>query len=375
MKKNRHKKLRSIRALMLALILTATMGIRLPQEAFAAGGDITVSLAKVKGLNENTEFTFEMYKAGHFSGPDIELEAALKDAGVDVDFATGKDESDGAKAERMLKSAKALTQYIDDNGIEPELIGTHTLKAGESFTQSVTENGLYLVRSHPVRDASDGAKYNWTPQPVYVAVIDGDTSIELANKVLDSKAVIKIVRTPVPLQHMVIKSWVIPEGSGDVKPDSITVNIRYGGEIIDTVELTADDNWSYTWESEEAEDKYKYIGSDGVISFKPNLDDPHWTCDEEDVENFSVEYADPKIINPDADIEDQQAVYEITNTYEPPETPPTPPDTPPTPPKPPHKPDTGDTNNIIGWAAALAAACVLLVILYIRRRKNRDDIR
>lgn len=365
MKENRHNLLRSIRALVLALVLAVTIGGQMPQEAFAAGGDVTVSLAKVKGLSEGTEFTFEMYKVGHFEGPDIVLESALKDAKVDVDFSVNKEESDGAKAERMLKSAKALTQYIDDNGIEPELIGTYTLRAGESFTQTVTDNGLYLVRSYPVRDASDGAKCNWTPQPVYVAVIDGDTSIDLDNETIDGKAVIKIVRTPVPLKHKVIKSWVIPEGYKDVKPESITVNIRYGGVVIDTVTLNAENNWSYTWESEEDGDTYKYIGKDATITFDPNLDDPRWSCDEVAVENFSVEYADPKIIDPDADLEEQTAVYEITNTYVPP--------TPPTPP--PHTPRTGDENNIIGWAAALAAACVLLVILYLRRRKNRNGVR
>ncbi len=369
MKMNRHRMLRSIRALALAMMLAITVGGQMPQEAFAAGGDVTVSLAKVKGLAEGTEFAFEMYKVGHFNGPDIELETALKNANVDLDFAAGKDESDGAKAERMLKSAKALTQYIDDNGIEPEIIGSHKLKAGGSFTQSVSDNGLYLVRSHPVRDASDGAKFNWTPQPVYVAVIDGDTSIKLDNVIIDSKAVVKIVRTPVPLQHMVIKSWVIPEGSGNVKPESITVNIRYGGAIIDTVKLSADNDWSYKWKSEEDGDTYRYIGSNGSISFKPDLSDPHWSVDEADLENFSVEYGDPKIIDPDADIEDQMAVYEITNTYEPPETPPTPPS------KPPRKPNTGDQTSIIGWAAALAAACILLVVIFIRRRKNRGGTR
>lgn len=363
MKMNRHNMIKSIGALVLTFVLTMCIGGYMPQETMAAGGTVTVSLAKVEGLDPGTEFTFEMYQVGHFEGPGIVLENALADSGVDVDFATGKSETDGAKAERMLKSAKALAQYIDDNKINLGAVGTYRLKPGEEFKQAVTANGLYLVRSYSVGDASKGAKFNWTPQPVYVAVINGDTSIDLNNVTIDNQAVVKIVRTPVPLQHMVIKSWVIPSGSGDVKPEAITVNIRYGGKIIDTVKLTAQDNWSYKWKSEEDGDTYKYIGKNNTVSFAPNPQNSQWTCDEAPVQNFSVEYSNPKIVNPEADIQDQLAVYEITNTYEPPAVPPS------------KKVKTGDDNNLVIWAAALAAAFIMLVIIYLRRRKSRDDAR
>lgn len=366
MKMNRHKKVKTIGALVLAMVLAIGVGGYIPQETLAAGGNVTVSLANAKGLDAETEFTFEMYKVGEFNGAAVELEPELQDAdGVDLDFAAGKTESEGAKSERMLKSAKALTRFINDNDIELDAVGTYKLKAGESFTEAVEGNGLYLVRSHTVRDAAEGAKFDWTPQPVYVSAVAGDASVELDNVILDDTAVIKIVKTPISLNHMVVKSWVITDGAGDVKPDSITVNIRYGGDIIDTVELTAEDDWSYTWESEESGDKYKYIGSDDTIEFTPDKSDPNWSCDEEPVENFSVEYADPVLINPEDDLDDQLVMHEITNTYEPPETPPVPPS---------KKVKTGDDNRLIGWIAGLAVALILLVIIYLRRRKSREDI-
>lgn len=73
-----------------------------------------------------------------------------------------------------------------------------------------------------------------------------------------------------------------------IKIEAIFVNIRYGGKIVDTVKLAedndGDNDWSYSWESQEAGETFKYIGTDDeggskVIEFKPE-GDPKWTCDE-----------------------------------------------------------------------------------------------
>ena len=209
MKMNRHRTLKLIGSMLLTVAMAVTMIGYLPQTAMAAGGNATVTLAKAEGLDANTEFSFEMYKVGHFDGPGLVLEDNLKDSKADVDFPADSDENDSAKSKRMVKSASQLAKYIDDNGISLKAVGTHTLKPGESFTQAVTENGLYLVRSNTVRDAS-GANYNWTPQPVYVMVLNGDSSVTISNDV-----VVKILRTPVQLKHRVVKTWVIPNAAGE----------------------------------------------------------------------------------------------------------------------------------------------------------------
>lgn len=280
MKQNRHRKLKSIGVLALALMLAGSMFAFVPKQTMAAGGTATVTLAKAEGLSDNTVFSFDMYKVGHFSGPGLVLEDALSGSGENVNFPTGSDESPEEKAERMLESARNLASYIEDNDIELDTLPSFTLKPGESTGIYVEENALYLVRSHTVRDAAKGAVHNWTPQPVYVAILDGDSSITISNEV-----VTKIVRTPVSLNHLVHKKWnPLPEGVTLSNPEAVFVNIRYGSKIVDTVKLSNDNDWMYEWDSEEDGDTYKYIGTDDegeskVVEFKPE-GDPKWSCDE-----------------------------------------------------------------------------------------------
>ena len=381
MKMNRHRTLKLIGSMLLTVAMSVTMIGYMPQTALAEGGKATVKLANAEGLDADTEFTFEMYKVGHFDGPGIVLEDNLAGSNADVDFPSDSKETEESKSERMVDSASQLAKYIDDNGIALKSVGTHTLKPGESFTQAVAKNGLYLVRSNTVRDAS-GANYNWTPQPVYVMILNGDSSVEISNDV-----VVKILRTPVQLEHRVIKTWVIPKTAGDVKPDAIYVNIRYGGQVIDVVRLTSDSAWTYDWTSEEDGDEYKYIGHDvdgnkTEITFTPDKSKPYWSVDEildsskvtgwdlTDAEkkeidklgkSFSPKYGEPKIVEVSGDdgetveIED----LEITNSY----------NSPPTPPG--RKVKTGDYAHLAAWAAGLVCACALLLILW-RKRQKRD---
>lgn len=384
MKMNRHRTLKLIGSMLLTVAMSVTMIGYVPQTALAEGGKATVKLANADGLDANTEFSFEMYKVGHFDGPGLVLEDNLKGSKADVDFPSDSEESEEAKSERMVASAAQLAKYIDDNNISLKAIGgAHTLKPGESFTQAVTENGLYLVRSNTVRDIT-GVNYNWTPQPVYVMVLNGDSAVTISNDV-----VVKILRTPVQLRHRVLKTWVIPNAAGDVKPSAIYVNIRYGGQIIDVVRLTSESAWTYDWTSEEDGDEYKYIGHDvdgnkTEITFTPDKSKPYWSVDEildsskvtgwdlTDAEkkeidelgkSFTPKYIDPKTIEvagKDGKTE-QIEELEINNPYNPP----------PTPEKPKKGVKTGDYAHLAAWAAGLVCACVLLIFIW-RKRQKRD---
>lgn len=281
MKKNRHRMVKSIGALVLALVLAGTLGAFVPKETMAAGGVAKVTLSKIEGLSDTTEFEFEMYKVGHFSGPGLVLEDEFKGSNADVSIPKKDDydpESYGGKTweNAWLDSANTLATYINSMQSKPESIGgVHKLTPGGSFSQAVPDNGLYLVVSKTVRDAENKA-VNWTPQPMYIAILDGDSEITLNNEVA-----VKIVRTPVVFHHMVSKRWEIPEGMDNVKPAEINVNILYGDDIIYTVKLNQDNNWTFSWDSEEADAKYKFIYKEGdekkVIEFTPDLSDPKWS--------------------------------------------------------------------------------------------------
>jgi LPXTG-motif cell wall-anchored protein len=236
------------------------------------------------------------------------------------------------------------------------------------------------VKSKPAKDSSDKFVY-WTPQPVYIAILGGDSSVDINNDV-----VIKIVKTITTLRHRVTKVWEIKSGSEKTaKPSEINVNIRYGGQIIDTVKLTPDNNWTFEWRSEESGDKYKYISGDRTVEFTPTDKNHKWTVDEIfDVKGFKEAYgrgpnedekaALEKIANsftaeimPDmvenAETDDPVALdqkvtqHRIKNTYKWTTPPP---------------PDTGDENRLAMWAGIMAAAVLLLIVLFVYRRKSSE---
>ena len=62
MQKNRYLKVKSVRALVLALLFTAALFLMVPQQAMAEGGSATVTLGNAEGLSPGTSFEFELYK-------------------------------------------------------------------------------------------------------------------------------------------------------------------------------------------------------------------------------------------------------------------------------------------------------------------------
>lgn len=280
MQKNRHRMRKTIVALVLALVLAGSFGAIGPKQTMAAGGVATVTLTNIDGLSEGTAFDFELYKVGHFSGPGLVLENEFKGSNADVSIPTKADykaEDYGGKSweNAWLDSANTLGTFINSMASKPASIGgVHTLRPGESFSQPVTDNGLYLVMSKTVRDKVND-KVNWTPQPMYISILNGDSEATLTN----NEVVVKIVRTPVPSKHKVTKRWEIPKGREDsLMPSEINVNILYGGDVIDTVKLNNDNNWTYDWSSDESGEKYKYIGeNDKVVEFEPDKTNPKWS--------------------------------------------------------------------------------------------------
>ena len=280
MQKNRYRMRKTIVALVLALVLAGSFGAIGPKQTMAAGGVATVTLTNIDGLSEGTAFDFELYKVGHFSGPGLVLENEFKGSNADVSIpnkADYKAEDYGGKSweNAWLDSANTLGTFINSMASKPASIGgVHTLRPGESFSQPVTDNGLYLVMSKTVRDKVND-KVNWTPQPMYISILNGDSEATLTN----NEVVVKILRTPVPSKHKVTKRWEIPKGREDsLMPSEINVNILYGGDVIDTVKLNNDNNWTYDWSSDESGEKYKYIGEgDKVIEFEPDKTNPKWS--------------------------------------------------------------------------------------------------
>ena len=280
MKYTRHRILKVSLAVLLAVVLAGAFCYS-PKETYAAGGTARVSLASVEGLSAGTEFGFELYKVGHFEGAGLVLDEAYQ--GSHADLSMESDDSEG-----WLASAKTLATYIDGMASKPAAVGeTRHIGPGGTAAWTVADNGLYLVKGSTARDA-ENSKINWTPQPMYIRILNGDQTAALTN----NEVVTKLVRTPVALKHSVIKAWDIPEGKSETaKPAEINVAILYGTTTVDVVKLNSDNSWSWAWESEEDGNKITYIHANGEgedpteKTFEAADGDLSWSC----MEIFTVE--------------------------------------------------------------------------------------
>ena len=171
----------------------------------------------------------------------------------------------------------------DQDGIRPDSITVNLLSDGEIVrTVKVTpdENGdwSYTFAELPKnRDGGTQIEYTVTEEPVE----DYDTEIDgygITNK-----------HTPETTQIEVHKIWEDRNDADGLRPDSITVNLLADDVVVQTVEITPDENgdWAYTFTGLP---KYRDHGVEIV-----------YTVTEEPVEDYDTE------ING----------YEITNSYKP----------------------------------------------------------
>ncbi len=124
----------------------------------------------------------------------------------------------------------------------------------------------------------------------------------------------KYSEVPVPYEYTVIKLW--DDGTGEGRPDRITLKIFKDGDLFDTVVLSGENNWKYTFKAYH----------EGV-----------WNVAEENVpDGYTVS------------VSRTAGSFIVTNTKELPSPPPT---------------DTGDTAHIYFWiAAAFVSGAALLCL-------------
>ena len=271
-----------------ALFLIGMIAAPLPSYA---DGAFSVSGSYKENLPEAMDpsgVTFELFKVGGFDGPNLKLDFdAPVDLSISKDAYEDSDEGTAKWQEAWLEQAKIVAQYLPE-GSEPA--GTAATDANGDFAFAApVENGLYLLISNDdpkIVDEGD-QKFAWSPQPMLVMVLNDSVSLT-----------IKPISEPIVKKHTVVKTWT-DEGHGDVRPESIDVEIYYNfkageeNEPVETVTLDADNNWSYSWESDKV--------------------NAEWTVKEvmtDDIEkNYSVTIVD------NADAEADAATHNITNTY------------------------------------------------------------
>ncbi len=263
--------------------------------------DMSFRLYRVADVTENVEFT---------------LTDDFKASGVSFDQ---------MDAEAWKQAADTLADYIGKNpSIQPFDSGKTNASGELHFPtgQTVMKAGLYLVMG----DQLQSGETIYTPANSLVCLPDQNTDGEWkADAVVNPK----LDKTGTVVDRKVMKIWK-DDGYTSERPDKIEVNLMHDGKLYETVTLSAENQWQYTWKSLSA------LGE--------------WTAEEKNIPSGYT-----------ADVQADGTGFIITNTYTPPTTPPN---------TPPHLPQTG----VLWWPVPILAVAGLALFMlgWLRRQKNGD---
>ena len=173
----------------------------------------------------------------------------------------------------------------------------------ESITVNLYQNGD-KIDSKKVT-AEDDWKYSWTDLAAYSE--DGKTAYlytvdeEAVEGYEKAVSVYNITNTITGTTEVSgTKTWNVPEGTE--LPESITVNLYQNGEQIDSKEVTAKDNWKYSWTdlelySEDGKTAYTYtVDEDPVDGYISTVKDYDITNTITSVKINKVDIADGKLV-------------------------------------------------------------------------------
>lgn len=241
----------------------------------------------------------------------------------------------GTTAEELQDAAYTLAGYVQL--YDPKADQILTVDKNGTAQADGLAPGLYLMMSQPLQ-VEDGG-YVTTPQ-LLTLPYETAAGEELYNLEITPKA--RVNRdSGERISVKVLKTWN-DEGSQTLRPDNITVYLLCNGDIYDTVTLTAEDNWRYTWE---------------------NLNEGQWTVVEEPLGNYTVT------------VEMEGSTLLITNTpvTQIPES--TEPATPTTPTTPTTSTTTIPQTGLLWWPVPvlLAVGAVLILLGWAMGRKGRHE--
>ena len=137
--------------------------------------------------------------------------------------------------------AQTLDAYAARDGLEPVATGM-TDQAGQVSFLGL-ETGLYLVKGEQYTEGDT----RYTPEPLLVCLPGQGQEAQWDYDVAVTCKFEQEEGTPQTVKRKVLKVW---EDSGDKagRPEEIAVQLLEDGAVVDTVTLSEENNWQYTWE-------------------------------------------------------------------------------------------------------------------------------
>ena len=213
---------------LLSLLLLLALPLNVGAEGFDLGktGSIRVQLRDVYFPDEPIGGTLVLYKVGEAQEVNSNLTFTL----------TG--EFSGSSVSLADPNASGLAQKLADYAEENNIQGKSVQADTNGFaTFSGLSAGLYLVAQTEAVEGYLTVAPFLVSLPMYSAESGSwRYSIEAAPKVQrPSRDSISVT---------VVKKW---QDNNKNRPDSLTVSLLQEGKVVDTVVITAEDGWTYTW--------------------------------------------------------------------------------------------------------------------------------
>lgn len=300
----------------LAALAIAVSGLAAVPAMAADTGHVS-AVYKVDGANVQN-MHFKLYKVGTVDSGEFKLDAPYDGAKVSMDF------SGDTASDDMMASSSTLYSYMQSQGLDSGYEQQANPGADGEMSFETEKRVLYLLATDD--EVSSGSD-TYSARPMFIWFIEND----------DNSVTIKPMKTtkpnvPIPEEYTVVKHW--SGDSASSRPDSVEVEIYENGKLQETVTLSSDNDWTYSWTDDDGEGK--------------------WTCVEKNVPTGYTSSV--------TEAEDGAKII-VTNKRPPHE---------PTTPGNPNKPRTGDPTTLRWSLVAMGISGIVLILAAFRRRREEQ---
>ena len=254
-------KARKICKRVMAVLFSVWLGVSCMSVAAFAGGKIDtereVSMSvyfgeEAKGFSDvsfDIYFVAEMNESGDF--------ALLGDfMNYPVSF-----ENLNSSGWRAL--AQTLNAYAQRDSLRPLRQEKTTIDGSVSFEKLTV--GLYLV----VGESYIKGNTAYTPEPMLVSLPGTEEGGEW---IYDVKLSCKYDSETIPtrVERKVQKVWK-DDGNEEKRPESISVQLLENGKIVDTVVLSRENNWEYTWKNLNGSSNWQVVEAETPAGYTVSI--------------------------------------------------------------------------------------------------------
>lgn len=159
-------------------------------------------------------------------------------------------------------ATQTLTGYVLRDSVTPLSTGVTNEEGKVTFPNGEESMmpGLYLVVGHSKKIGG----YRYTPEPLLISL--PNRAVEEHQWTYDVITSPKYNRVPAGgstpteptyVDRKVLKVW--EDGDSENRPESIDVQLLKNGEVVDTVTLSAENNWRYRWSELDAEEEWRVV--------------------------------------------------------------------------------------------------------------------